>query len=159
MPPLIVRVGISDQPGDTRHCMYLSQGSQQAEEPEQDQTAAVSGSTTDGVEISPKMSTATGAATGTATSTATAQPQAQPRAQPRTLSQVQLQRHCSMHSLRHVAMAQQAWRQSRLRWWQTFGRRAFFDNSHTVSMADVFLKNEIKFIIFNSKKTPAAETA
>ena len=24
MPPLIVRVGISDQPGDTRHCMYLS---------------------------------------------------------------------------------------------------------------------------------------
>ena len=24
MPPLMVRVGISDQPGDTRHCMYLS---------------------------------------------------------------------------------------------------------------------------------------
>ena len=70
MPPLIVRVGISDQPGDTRHCMYLSQGSQRAEEPEQDQTATVSGSTTDGVEISPKMR----AATGTATSTATAQP-------------------------------------------------------------------------------------
>ena len=140
MPPLIVRVGIPDQPGDTRHCMYLSQGSQRAEEPEQDQTAAVSGSTTDGVEISPKMRTAT----GTATRTATAQPQAQLRTQPRTLSQVQLQRHCSMHSLRHVAMAQQAWRQSRLRWWQTFGRRAFFDNSHTVSVADVFLKNEIK---------------
>ena len=36
MPPLMVRVGISDQPGDTRHCMYLSQGSQRAEDPEQD---------------------------------------------------------------------------------------------------------------------------
>ena len=24
MPPLMVRVGISDQPGDPRHCMYLS---------------------------------------------------------------------------------------------------------------------------------------
>ena len=79
MPPLIVRVSISDQPGDTRHCMYLSQGSQRAEEPEQDQTAAVSGSTTDGVEISPKC----------------ALPQAQPQAQPR-------HSHKHSHARNHV---------------------------------------------------------